>query len=167
MKTEVTMKTFASLIALAGLLLTACQPLEAVAPDTDAPRLPPPEPVEATKEPLAPPEADTPSPVAQEMARLSREDLGQRLGLSIDEITILEIEPVTWPDASLGCGQPEEVYAQVLTPGFFVRLEAKGRQYLYHTDQSSTVILCTGDTLPVFPVTPGDIQDGQPWMPVP
>jgi hypothetical protein len=101
------------------------------------------------------------------MARLSRESLSQHLGLAIAEITILEIEPVTWPDASLGCGQPDKVYAQVLTPGFFIRLEAKGQQYIYHTDESSTVILCTGEALPVFPVTPGEIDDGQPWMPVP
>ncbi len=163
------MKTIASLILLAGLLLTACQPMNAAAtePDTDTPRLPPPAPAEATKEPLAPPEADTPSPAAQEMARLSREDLSQRLGLAIEEITVLEVEAVTWPDASLGCPQPEKAYAEVLTPGFFIRLEAKGKQYLYHTDESTTVVLCTGGAMPLFPVTPGDIQDGQPWMPVP
>lgn len=160
------MKTI--LFILAAILLTACQPMNAgaVDPATDTPRLPPPAPAEATNEPTAPPKADTPSPTAQEMARLSREDLSQRLGLAIEEITILEVEPVTWPDASLGCPQPEKVYAEVLTPGFFIRLEAKGQQYIYHTDESSTIVLCTGDTLPVLPVTPGDIQDGQPWLPV-
>lgn len=162
------MKTIATLILLAGLLLTACQPMNAAAaePDSDTPRLPPPAPAEATQEPLAPPRADTPSPAAQEMARLSREDLSQHLGLDIEEIKLLEVEAVTWPDASLGCPQPEKVYAEVLTPGFFVRLEAQGQQYLYHTDETSIVILCTGGALPVFPVTPGDIQDGQPWVPV-
>ena len=162
------MKTSISLIALAGLLLlTACQPMSAAADsDPNAPLLSTPAPAEATDESFTPPIADTPSPAAQEMARLSSIDLSQRLNIPIDEITVLEVVPISWPDASLGCPQTDQVYAQVLTPGFLIRLEAQGMQYLYHTDESTTVILCGGAALPVFPITPGDIQDGQPWIPV-
>jgi hypothetical protein len=34
------------------------------------------------------------------------------------------------------------MYAQVITPGFRVVLEAEGKQYLYHTDQGRFVVLC-------------------------
>ena len=38
--------------------------------------------------------------------------------------------------------------------------------YIYHTDTRDTVILCMEEELPTFPVTPGEIDDGEPWMPV-
>jgi hypothetical protein len=58
------------------------------------------------------------------------------------------------------------MYAQTLTPGFLITLEAGGQQYFFHTDEKSTVVLCIEDNLPDFPLTPGQIQDGKPWMPV-
>ena len=58
------------------------------------------------------------------------------------------------------------MYAQVLTPGFLILLEVDGQQYIYHTDEVETVVLCKESDLPMFPVTPGEIDDGQPWIPV-
>jgi hypothetical protein len=165
------MKTFVYLIVSAGLvvLATACRSTSAM-PDNsksgEIPLLSTPKPVDATDEPAASPTADSPSPAAQQkMVDLSRENLSQMLKISIDQIVTVKVESAIWPDASLGCPKKGVAYIQVLTPGFLVRLEAEGEQYLYHTDESEAVILCMRDTLPVFPVTPGDIQDGIPWVP--
>jgi len=45
-------------------------------------------------------------------------------------------------DASLGCPKPDMVYAQVITPGFLVVLEAMGDEYEYHTDVGRFVVPC-------------------------
>jgi hypothetical protein len=51
---------------------------------------------------------------------------------------------VDWSDTSLGCPEPGMMYAQVITPGFLVMIEAEGQQYEYHTDESRFVVLCEG-----------------------
>jgi hypothetical protein len=72
---------------------------------------------------------------------------------------------VVWPDASIGCPQPGMAYAQVNKPGYWILLEALENQFQYHTDTEMQIILCQENNLPIFPVKPGNIQDGQPWMP--
>lgn len=105
------------------------------------------------------------------MVVLAGEDLAEYLGISAEAIQLKRIEHVIWPDASLGCPQPNMMYAQVLTPGYRIVLQAEAREYNYHTDETGTVIRCEISPgllpdLPVIPVTPGEIDDGIPWMPV-
>jgi len=86
------------------------------------------------------------------------------LKIGMDQIVTAEVVPVIWPDASLGCPKTDLAYIQVMMPGFLVFLEVNGQQYIYHTDEAETVVLCKESNLPMFPVTPGDIQDGIPWV---
>ena len=79
---------------------------------------------------------------AQEVVRLALEDLAQKLGLAPEAIRLVSVEAVEWSDTSLGCPQPGMMYAQVITPGFRVVLEANGEQYVYHTDADRFVVLC-------------------------
>ncbi|NIN69986.1 MAG: hypothetical protein GTO63_35950 [Anaerolineae bacterium] len=105
---------------------------------------------------------------AEQAILLAREDLARRLGLAPEAIRLVSVEAVEWSDASLGCPQPGMMYAQVITPGFRVVLEAEGQTYEYHTDTGRLVVLCGEDGLPVYPlipVDPGEIKDGKPWMP--
>lgn len=80
----------------------------------------------------------TPAPRPQDLAVT---DLAQRLGVATTAITVRSVESVEWPDASLGCPQPGMMYAQVITPGFRIVLEANGKHYEYHSGTGS-VILC-------------------------
>jgi hypothetical protein len=84
----------------------------------------------------------TPPLGAQEVVRLAREDLAQRLGVAVDQIQLVSVEAVDWSDTSLGCPQPGMMYAQVITPGYRVILEAGGQRYEYHTDTGRFVVLC-------------------------
>lgn len=84
----------------------------------------------------------TPPAGAEEVLRLAREDLAQRLGLAPEAIRLVSVEAVEWSDTSLGCPQPGMMYAQVITPGFRVVLEAEGKRYEYHTDRGRVVVLC-------------------------
>ena len=82
-------------------------------------------------------------PGSEQAVAAAIENLAGQSGISAtDEITVLSVEPVEWRDASLGCPQEGMMYAQVITPGFLVMLEAGGEQYEYHTNQADTVVLC-------------------------
>ncbi len=70
------------------------------------------------------------------------DDLAQTQSLPPAEITVISVEPMDWPDASLGCPQEGFMYAQVITPGFLVMLQAQGNSFEYHTDQNDHVVLC-------------------------
>jgi hypothetical protein len=83
-------------------------------------------------------------------------DLAQRLTVPVNDIVLLEATSVVWPDGSLGCPQEGMQYAQVLTPGYLIRLKSGDQEYEYHSSKESTVIYCENPTLPV-PGTPGDV----------
>ena len=79
---------------------------------------------------------------AERMVALASERLANRLGVSVDEITVVRVRPVEWPDASLGCPKPGVDYIQVLTPGYAIWLEAAGDVYEFHTDDAQRVVAC-------------------------
>jgi hypothetical protein len=83
-------------------------------------------------------------------------DLAQRLSVSATEIILIEATSVVWPDASLGCPQEGMAYAQVLTPGYLIRLEFGNQEFEYHASRGTEVIYCENPTPPV-PGTPPDI----------
>lgn len=106
---------------------------------------------------------------ARQIVEIAKEDLARRLGLSPGEISVTSVEAVAWPDASLGCPQQGMMYAQVITPGFLIVLEAGGQTYEYHSDEGGFVVLCRqqGATpAPLIPIDPDEIDDGEPWVPV-
>jgi hypothetical protein len=96
---------------------------------------------------------------------MAKEDLARKLDLSISEMSVISVEAVDWPDTSLGCPQPGLMYAQVITPGFLIVLEAKGQSYEYHTGRTEQVVLCQTDG-ENQPPSPKGITDSTPWQPV-
>ncbi|NPV07244.1 MAG: hypothetical protein HPY83_04680 [Anaerolineae bacterium] len=77
------------------------------------------------------------------LAWRARADLARRLGVPESQVEVLEVHPVEWPDASLGCPEPGKVYAAVITPGFRILLQVAGRRYEYRSDRQR-VRLCSG-----------------------
>ncbi len=59
-------------------------------------------------------------------------DLAARLAIPAKDVKVLESGEAMWPDAGLGIPEPGMMYAQVLTEGFHVLLEAAGKTYEYH-----------------------------------
>lgn len=157
-------------------------PTEATQPGEDAETVAAtPTPVEtATAPPTAKPEkelAPTKTPTgdatgsereAAEMAELARKELSALLLVPVEEIVVRSVEAVDWPGAGLGCPEPDVVYAQVVTPGFRVVLEAKGETYEYHSDQGERVIRCNTLRLlgPPSIGSEGAVQDGWPNQPI-
>jgi hypothetical protein len=61
----------------------------------------------------------------------ARRDLAQRLSLSENEIVLDSVDPADFPDAALGAPIEDEMSAQVITPGWRIRLHANGKTYEY------------------------------------
>jgi len=111
------------------------------------------------------PWAQTPFPQTPEkLVEKARIDLAKRLFIPVNQIEMIAIREVTWPDASLGCAQSGTMYAQVLTPGFSVQFEAQGQLYEYHTDLDGNMILCDTVSEESSPGKDSDknIDDGWP-----
>jgi hypothetical protein len=81
------------------------------------------------------PETEPKPPSVEEQVALVDEaiaDLVRQLGVGAHEIEVRGVAPTEFEDASLGVPEPGETYAQVITPGFVIRLEVKGQLYTYH-----------------------------------
>jgi hypothetical protein len=72
---------------------------------------------------------------------LAREDLAGRIGVSADEIELVETQAVTWPDPGLGCPRPGMRFKQVPVEGALIRFRAAGHVYEYHS-AGRRLLLC-------------------------
>ncbi len=66
------------------------------------------------------------------LVTLAKEDLVERTGVSADEIVVESVDEAEFPDVSLGVPEPGKSYAQVITPGYIIRLEVDGETCAYH-----------------------------------
>jgi hypothetical protein len=62
-------------------------------------------------------------------------------GVAVSSVSVLKVEAKEWPDSSLGCPQPGQYYAQIITPGWLAEIKAAGMTLEYHTDQSANKIV--------------------------
>ena len=53
-----------------------------------------------------------------------------------------QIEAVTWPDGSLGCGRPGELNTQQIVEGYRLAFTAGGHHYVFHASAAGRVIPC-------------------------
>ena len=78
----------------------------------------------------------------------AREALAEQLGVAPDAPLLVAFEPMEWPNTSLGCPEPDKLYAQVITPGFrFVLGHTVGTQmelHEYHTDEDGSIVVSCG-----------------------
>jgi hypothetical protein len=58
-------------------------------------------------------------------------------------VQVMAFEPRTWPDSSLGCPQPGQVYLDVLTPGYLALVEIDGQRFEYHADERGNLVRCS------------------------
>lgn len=156
-----------TLILLVAVAACAPAPIQDVTPATDI--------VENTEQVPSNIKA-TPSPVPEgglqkKFTAIVSQDLATRLSVDVEAISVISIEPIEWPNAALGCPAPGKVYTQGTVPGFRIRLEAENNEYSYHLDRTGQFLLCPENNVdlpeePFIPVEPGEIDDGQPWVPV-
>ena len=66
----------------------------------------------------------------------ARKDLAHRLGLGDKDIKEDALEETDFPDTALGAGGEDEMSGQMMTRGWRIRLQAKGRSYEYRADKN-------------------------------
>jgi hypothetical protein len=94
-------------------------------------------PQEANMTPVTPP-----NETADKMVTLVKQHLAQKLSIAVDQIMLSAVKPVVWRDAGLGCPKPGVDYIQMETPGYNILLEAGGKTYTYHTDETKRFVQC-------------------------
>ena len=80
---------------------------------------------------------------------VTKQLLADNTALSAADVQVLQATSQQWRDSSLGCPRPGMMYAQVITPGYLVKVKAGGKVYEYHTDTGRTAVLCAIDGQPV------------------
>jgi hypothetical protein len=92
----------------------------------------------------------SPSSNIASLIEKARKDLAQRLTINVEDINVLEARDVVWPDASLGCPQPDMIYAQIEVEGLLIRLGVGREMYFYHSGGGDDPFLCesTSQILP-------------------
>ena len=102
-----------------------------------------PTPVEEALEMETNPEPPTSvDPGLEPLITLAMDDLAERLGITTADITLVSAEAVVWPDASLGCPQPDMLYRQVPEDGALIILRVDDREYEYHSGGGHDPFLC-------------------------
>jgi hypothetical protein len=152
------MKTlWISLLVLLVLTLTGCAPSQTGSselPSADPAKIPlstliPSQPTQGDKPQMNPLLATPLASGLEGLIEKAKEDLAQRLTISISDIVLVDAKEVTWSDASLGCPQPDMLYAQVLTPGYLVKLKYDVRDFEYHAGKDKALTYCKNPLPPV------------------
>lgn len=69
--------------------------------------------------------------IDQDIMIKARRDLAEHLGLAEDGIKPVSVEADDFPDSALGAPVEDEMSAQVITPGWRIRLAARGETFEY------------------------------------
>ncbi|PDW03149.1 hypothetical protein CJ255_10275 [Candidatus Viridilinea mediisalina] len=105
-----------------------------------------PTPADPTLPPVEQPQEAVPAPITSELppewldAMIA--DLAAQQGVDPEQVSLAEVEFVTWPDGALGCPQEGMFYPQVLIDGFRAVLVADGVEYAYHGDLQGGFVYC-------------------------
>lgn len=69
----------------------------------------------------------------------ARADLAARLNVTPEQIEIVYVEPVKWPDSCIGIYRPGQVCMSVITPGSRIVLRVAGNYYFYNASETQAI----------------------------
>jgi hypothetical protein len=73
-------------------------------------------------------------PILNEAAALAKVDR--------EQLVMVRAESVVWNDGSLGCPEPGMMYTQALVNGYWIVIEAAGKQYDFRVGRGGSFRLC-------------------------
>lgn len=122
-------------LLIGGLLLAACG-----------------EPADQAVDTTNPPETTTTQPAAvsttadleqlEQAAIRARAVLALELETSQGNLELISSQPVTWRDASIGCPEADQGYAQVLTEGYLIVFDFDGERFEVHQAVDAEPVVC-------------------------
>ncbi len=142
------MRAAALLVALSLAGASACAAAVGAPPDEAARGVEPPD----ESQPMEQPQVKLGEPAPDEAAARERaidrakKHLAAKLDLPLAAIALVSAKAATWSDASLGCPEPDRMYAQVVTSGHEVVLEAQGTTHELHVGPKRVAVCVTPRT---------------------
>jgi hypothetical protein len=83
-------------------------------------------------------------PIAAELVALAQRLVADQLDLPARRVRVIDVQPVTWDDTSLGCPSPDQTYEPAAVDGYRIVLTTGDEFHVYHTD-FDRVIPCTAE----------------------
>ncbi|MBA3563830.1 MAG: hypothetical protein H0W33_07460 [Gammaproteobacteria bacterium] len=77
-------------------------------------------------------QAVTDTQAGPELETLALRIASEHLSVPMNDLEVMQVEPVDWRDSSLGCPQPGMNYMQVITPGHSALVRHAGKIYRVH-----------------------------------
>lgn len=74
----------------------------------------------------------------EQVVQAVAEALAAKIGVTVNDLKLQKFEQQEWSDSCLGFGRPDEMCAQVITPGYAVEFMANGKVYEVHTNLTGT-----------------------------
>jgi hypothetical protein len=87
--------------------------------------------------------------IPEGLVAVARADLARRIGVAQDEIEVVSVREVTWPDGAIGCPQPGMAYTQALVNGSQIILRHGRSDYHYHAGGARGPFYCANPRPPV------------------
>lgn len=84
----------------------------------------------------------------REETELAIADASEGRDIAEEEIEVVRVEEVEWPDGSLGCPKEGEMYSQAIVPGYLVVLEVDGEELYYHGAEGEDPFHCEDPQAP-------------------
>jgi hypothetical protein len=81
-----------------------------------------------------------PAMTKEQAVEQAKQAVAARTQLPEAELTLKVATAAEWPNGGLGCPEPGKMYAQVITPGYRVAIEANGRVYDVHVGPSRAAV---------------------------
>lgn len=100
--------------------------------------------------------------IPREVRRAVVADAAVRFKVAESVVVVTQAERVTWSDASLGCPEPGQMYAQMLVDGFRVVAKTGAGSLTYNTDIGGKVISCGPARQPGGKSTTPPMMDTEP-----
>lgn len=137
------------LIAALAIVATGCgtandAPVASPTPEPSVSAPPPPPMSEPPESP--PPTAQPPrqgGDVPEEYLTAAIADAAERADTEPAQVDVTRATAMRWPDGSLGCPQPGQVYTQAIVEGYHIELRVRDRTYDYRLDEQGNLRLCT------------------------
>lgn len=93
-----------------------------------------------------------PSPKGQDVmirtVQLARQFLAYELAIGLEDVELIRAKAVDWPNNCLGLVKPDQVCAQVITPGYQIIFLARGNRYEVRTDRTGEVMRVAQNVTP-------------------
>ncbi len=83
-------------------------------------------------------------PIVEALVGRSRQDAARRLSVKEDELRLVSLLALVWPDASLGCPKSDADYPDQETPGYRIVFRSQNSSAIYHTS-AQDVVFCAPD----------------------